>query len=207
MTAGGGIVHEEFHSEAFGRSGGRLHAVQLWVNLPGRHKMTPPTYQTLLAADIPLVQLPEQAGSVRVIAGEFDGQRGPARTFSPVDLWDVRLQAGHRTHLALAAGRTAAVVILSGSVRVNGERTAGAAQLVLLDREAGTVGLEALQESALLVLSGEPLNEPVVGYGPFVMTSRAEILQAIEDFNAGRFGQIPPRELPESKRGRVETPA
>ena len=207
MTAGGGIVHEEFHSEAFGRSGGRLHAVQLWVNLPGKHKMTPPTYQTLLAADIPVVQLPEQAGSVRVIAGEFDGRRGPARTFSPVDLWDVRLQSGRRTQLAMAAGRTAAVVILSGSVRVNGERTVGAAQLVLLDRQAGTVQLEALEDSALLVLSGEPLDEPVVGYGPFVMTSRAEILQAIEDFNAGRFGQIPPKELPESRRGRVETPA
>jgi hypothetical protein len=207
MTAGGGIVHEEFHSEAFGRSGGRLHMVQLWVNLPAGHKMTPPTYQTLLAADIPVVQLPQQAGSLRVIAGEFDGRRGPARTFSPVDLWDVRLQAGHRTQLAMAAGRTAALVILDGSVRVNGERTVGVAQLVLLDRKAGTVELEALQDAALLVLSGEPLNEPVVGYGPFVMTSRAEILQAIEDFNAGRFGQIPPRELPESKRGRVETPA
>jgi hypothetical protein len=207
MTAGGGIVHEEFHSEAFGRSGGRLHMVQLWVNLPARHKMAPPTYQTLLDADIPVVALADQAGTVRVIAGEFDGRRGPARTFSPVDLWDVKLQAGHRTQLTMAAGRTAALVILSGSVRVNGERTVGAAQLVLLDRQAGTVELEALEPSALLVLSGEPLNEPIIGYGPFVMNSRAEITQAIDDFNAGRFGQIPPRELPEAQRGRVETPA
>lgn len=207
MTAGGGIVHEEFHSEAFGRSGGLLHMVQLWVNLPSRHKMTPPTYQTLLRADIPVVQLPHEAGSLRVIAGEFGGQRGPARTFSPVDLWDLRLQAGRRTQLAMAAGRTAALVILGGSVRVNGEQTVGAAQLVQLDREAGEVQLEALQDSALLVLGGEPLNEPIVGYGPFVMNSRAEILQAIDDFNAGRFGEIPPRELPEAKRGRVETPA
>jgi redox-sensitive bicupin YhaK (pirin superfamily) len=194
MTAGGGILHEEFHSRAFAQSGGTLHMVQLWVNLPAKDKMTPPRYQTLLNAEIPVVQLPQEAGQLRVIAGEYAGQRGPALTFSPVDVWDVRLQADNSARLAFAADRTVALVILHGTVQVNGSDIARAGQLVVMDRTAGEVLIEAGSAASLLVLSGEPLNEPIVGYGPFVMNTEQEIHQAIQDFNSGSFGRIPPAE-------------
>lgn len=196
MTAGGGIVHEEFHSEAFTRNGGTLDMVQLWVNLPAKDKMTPPTYQTLLNQDIPAISLPDDAGSVRVIAGEYANRRGAARTFSPVDVWDVRLNSGRTARFEFNQGRTVALVVLRGSVQINGNDIVREAQLVVLDREAGEISLEAgSADVTLLVLSGEPLNEPVVGYGPFVMNSKEEIMQAINDFNSGRFGQIPPKDV------------
>jgi quercetin 2,3-dioxygenase len=193
MTAGAGILHEEFHSEAFAKSGGTLDMVQLWVNLPAKDKMTIPSYQTLLRQDIPVVELPKGSGSLRVIAGEYGGQAGPARTFSAMDVWDLQLLQSRSVRLPFRAGRTAAVVILRGAVQVNGSEIAREAQLVVLDREAGEVLLEANSDAAVLVLSGEPLNEPIVGYGPFVMNSEAQIAEAIEDFNAGRFGRIAPQ--------------
>ncbi len=194
MTAGAGILHEEFHSEAFTRGGGTLHMVQLWVNLPAKDKMTEPSYQTLLNQDIPVVALPDEAGSVRVIAGEFGGRRGAARTFSPVDVWDVRLDQGRNATLTFPQGNTVALVILRGNVQINGGDIVGEGQFVLMDREAGEVVLEAGGVDAnLLVLSGEPLDEPIAGYGPFVMNTNEEIEQAIRDFNSGQFGRIPPR--------------
>jgi quercetin 2,3-dioxygenase len=190
MTAGAGILHEEFHSQAFAKSGGTLDMVQLWVNLPAKDKMTIPSYQTLLSKDIPVIELPEDSGSLRVIAGEYGGQPGPARTFSAMDVWDLRLLRGRSVSLPFKAGRTAALVVLRGAVQINDSEITREAQLVLLDREAGEVLLEANSDAAVLVLSGEPLNDPVVGYGPFVMNSEAQIAEAIEDFNAGRFGRI-----------------
>ena len=190
MTAGAGILHEEFHSQAFARSGGTLDMVQLWVNLPAKNKMTTPRYQTLLRQDIPVVDLPEGAGSLRVIAGEFGGHSGPAHTFSPMDVWDLRLQRGRSTSLAFKAERSAALVVLRGTVQVNGSETVREAQLLVLDRDAGEVVLEANSDAALLVLSGEPLNEPLVGYGPFVMNTQEEISQAIGDFKSGKFGHM-----------------
>ena len=192
MTAGGGIVHEEFHSEAFAKSGGTLHMVQLWVNLPAKDKMTAPTYQTLLNSAIPVVEFPDGAGSLRVIAGEYGGHRGAARTFSPVDVWDVSLNANRSVRLNFQQGRTVALVVLHGAIQVNGEDIIREAQFALLDREAGEVLLQSSGEAKLLVLSGEPLNQPIVGYGPFVMNSEQEIAQAIRDFNSGNFGRIPP---------------
>ncbi|TXH05972.1 MAG: pirin family protein [Nevskiaceae bacterium] len=194
MTAGSGILHEEFHSEAFAQRGGTLDMVQLWVNLPAKDKMTAPGYQTLLKRDIPEVELPQGAGSLRVIAGEYDGRRGPAHTFSPMDVWDLRLRPGRETRLSFAQGRTLALVVLHGTVQVNGAEIVREAQLVILDREAGEVSLEANGDALVLVLSGEPLDEPIVGYGPFVMNSETEISEAIDDFNSGRFGRIPPKE-------------
>ena len=195
MTAGGGIVHEEFHSASFGKSGGTLEMVQLWVNLPAKDKMTPPTYQTLLNQNIPVVELADGAGSLRVIAGEYAGQRGAAHTFSELGVWDVRLQRNATTRFKFALGRTVAVVLLRGTLQLNGEHILRASQWAAMDREAGDVLLEAGGDGAtLLILTGEPLNERIVGYGPFVMNSETEIAQAIEDFNGGRFGRIPPRE-------------
>ena len=190
MTAAGGIIHEEFHSPAFARSGGTLEMVQLWVNLPARDKRAAAGYQTLLANDIPVVKLEGEAGSLRVIAGRYLDQQGPARTFTEMDVWDLRLKAGATLQLPVAAGRNAALVVLRGTLRVNDEREAGAASLVLLERDGDGVRLEALDDVSVLLLSGEPIDEPIVGYGPFVMNSQAEIAESFDDFQAGRFGQM-----------------
>lgn len=190
MTAANGIIHEEFHAPSFARTGGTLEMVQLWVNLPAQDKRAAAGYQTLLSADIPQVPLAQGAGSLRVIAGAYEGHQGPARTFTALDVWDLRLNAGAKVQLPVAAGRNAALVVLRGSVRVNAERDAGPASLVLLERDGADVELEVLQDSSLLLLSGEPIDEPIVGYGPFVMNSQAEILESFEAFQAGRFGQM-----------------
>ncbi|HMM77889.1 MAG TPA: pirin family protein [Gammaproteobacteria bacterium] len=190
MTAGGGIVHEEFHSRAFTERGGTVEMVQLWVNLPAKDKMTPPRYQTLLDAQIPAVDLPVGAGQVRVIAGTFDGHRGPAQTFTAVDVWDLRLKQGGVARFEAREGHTLALVALRGAVRINGEELAREGQLVHLDRAGSGVTIEASTDAGVLWLSGAPIDEPVVGYGPFVMNSEAEIHQAIEDFESGRFGRI-----------------
>ena len=189
MTAASGILHEEFHSPAFTQQGGTLEMVQLWVNLPAKDKMAAPRYQGIVDAQIPSVALPEGAGSVRVIAGNYDGNTGPAQTFTPINVWDVLLGQGKEAALTLPPGHTAAVVVLHGTVLVNGE-VAREAQMALLEREGDGLSLEASSDATLLVLSGEPINEPIVGHGPFVMNTQAEITTAINDFNAGRFGRI-----------------
>jgi hypothetical protein len=191
MTAASGILHQEFHSEAFTRRGGTLEMVQLWVTLPAEDKMAEPGYQTLLDADIPSLPLADGGSRVRVIAGEFDGRRGPAQTFTPMDVWDIRLNAGGSTPLAVPEGRTLALVVLRGTVRVNGGETASDAQMVVFDRAGSEITIAADTDTTLLVLSGEPIDEPIVGYGPFVMNNQAEIRQAVDDFNSGRFGRIP----------------
>lgn len=190
MTAAGGILHEEFHSKAFTERGGTIEMVQLWVNLPARDKMAAPGYQTLLDRDIPAVDLPGGAGRVRVIAGAFNGRRGPARTFTPIDVWDVRIAQGATARLPATPGHTLALVVLRGTVLVNGQEVAREGQLVHFDRAGGEVEIEANSDASLLWLAGEPIEEPVVGYGPFVMNSEAEIHQAIADFNSGRFGRM-----------------
>ncbi len=190
MTAAGGILHEEFHSEAFTRQGGTLEMAQLWVNLPARDKMSAPRYQAITAAQIPEVALPEGAGRVRVVAGEFAGARGPAQTFTPMDVWDIRLAAGHSAAFAAPAGHNVLLVVLRGTVLVNGSEVVRDGQVVRFDRAGGEVAVEANADAKLLWLAGAPLDEPVVGYGPFVMNTEQEIREAIEDFNAGRFGAM-----------------
>jgi hypothetical protein len=190
MTAAAGILHEEFHSAAFTQQGGTLEMVQLWVNLRARDKMKPPGYQSIVAADIPSVSLPDGAGAVRVIAGEFLGQPGPAHTFTPMNVWDLRLRAGAATQLDLPAGQTAAVIVLRGALRVNGTQAARAGQFVVFDRAGERIAIEADDEAMLLVLTGEPIDEPIVGHGPFVMNTTDEIRQALIDFERGRFGEM-----------------
>ncbi|WP_248796579.1 pirin family protein [Pseudomonas sp. MWU13-2105] len=190
MTAAAGIIHEEFHSEAFAKRGGRLEMVQLWVNLPARDKSAPAGYQGILDRDIPRIALKDQAGSLRLIAGEFDGQQGPARTFTPMDVWDIRLNGGKTLALELHEGRSSVLVVLRGSVRVNGEQLAQPGQLVVFEPAGRDVSLHADIDALVLLLSGEPIDEPIVGHGPFVMNSEAEIHQAFADFQAGRFGQM-----------------
>jgi len=190
MTAASGILHEEFHSEAFTRRGGRLEMVQLWVNLPASDKMAAPGYQNIASADIPVVPLADEAGTVRVIAGEFGGQRGPARTHTPMDVWDLRLGRDRRATLDFAEGHTVAMVVLRGTVLFNGGQVAREGQMVLFDRSAGQVELEANADATVLVLAGEPIDEPIAGYGPFVMNTQEELAQAMDDFRSGRFGRI-----------------
>ncbi|WP_111642262.1 pirin family protein [Marinimicrobium alkaliphilum] len=190
MTAGAGILHEEFHSPAFTESGGTLEMVQLWVNLPAKDKMTPPRYQGITDAQIPSVELADGAGRVRVIAGQYGDVAGPAQTFSPMNVWDLRLNGGTKTTLALPDGWTTGVVVLRGTVQINGEQLARDADLVTLSREGSELVIEANNDAVVLLLSGEPIDEPIVGYGPFVMNTQAEIEQAVRDYQTGRFGQI-----------------
>ena len=189
MTAGGGIIHEEFHSPGFARTGGTLEMAQLWVNLPAKDKMTPPGYQPITAAQIPVVELPEGAGRVRVIAGQWSTAQGPARTFSPITMLDVQLAAGKSVELPQPAGWTTLVVVASGSASVNGADPVTGPAVVTLSTASQGVTVRADSDAKLLLLSGEPIDEPVVGYGPFVMNSQQQIVQAINDFNSGRFGQ------------------
>jgi redox-sensitive bicupin YhaK (pirin superfamily) len=189
MTAGGGIVHEEMHSGEFTMNGGLFHAIQLWVNLPAHLKLTTPKYQTILKAQIPEIALPDDAGTLRVIAGSFDGTKGPADTFTPVDLWDAKVKAGKAAVLKMPAGRTALLMVMKGTIVVNGKR-ATEAQLVVLDREGEAFRIDAETDASLLVLGGEPIDEPVFGYGPFVMNNEGQIRQAIQDYQAGRMGHL-----------------
>lgn len=192
MTAAGGILHQEFHSAAYSRAGGPFEMVQLWVNLPAKDKMSAPGYQAIMNADIPAVTLAEGAGTVRVIAGQYAGHSGPAHTFTPLNVWDVRLNAGKAVEFELPDGWTTALVVLRGNVRVNGDTAAREAQLVVLERAGAAVLVEADTDAKLLLLAGEPIAEPIVGYGPFVMNSQAQISQAMQDFRSGRFGRIAP---------------
>ncbi len=190
MTAGSGLLHKEMHSPEFTRRGGRFQALQLWVNLPAKSKMTPPRYQTLLAQDIPVVSLPQEAGTVRVIAGEFGGARGPANTFTPVNLLEVRLRPGRRVRLDLRDGFSAALYVLTGKIAVNGE-AANETELVVFDRKGDEAVLEAVSDASVFVMNGAPIDEPVAGYGPFVMNTPREIQQAYADYHQGRLGKIP----------------
>lgn len=187
MTAAGGIIHEEFHSPGFTKAGGPFRMVQLWVNLPAKDKLTPPRYQAIGSGDIPTVEL---AGArARVIAGDLEGARGPATTFTPVNMWDVRLEAGAELDLPLPDGHNALIAVLSGHVTIDGERV-GEAEVARFSSGGEGATLRADGDSMILVLTGEPIDEPVFGYGPFVMNSEAEIRQAIADFNSGHFGRI-----------------
>ncbi|MCM8732003.1 pirin family protein [Hephaestia sp. GCM10023244] len=187
MTAAGGIIHEEYHSPAFAKTGGPFRMIQLWVNLPARDKMAPGGYQSIVSADIPVVEFGDGAGKARIIAGAFAGVKGPARTFTPINVWDVALTRDADVTLELPEGHNAMLVMLTGHITVNGVQAAGEAEMVLLDREGSRVAVHADGDATLLVLTGEPIDEPIVGHGPFVMNSEAEIRQAIADFNSGRF--------------------
>lgn len=189
MTAAGGILHEEYHSPAFAKTGGRFQMVQLWVNLPAKDKMAPGGYQGITAAEIPTVALPGDAGTARVIAGDLLGMHGPARTFTPINVWDMKLGRDADLTLDLPEGHTAMLIGLGGHVTVEGEHALGEAEMLLLGRDGDSVSLHADGDTRLLVLTGAPIDEPIVGYGPFVMNSEAEIRQAIDDFNSGRFGR------------------
>jgi redox-sensitive bicupin YhaK (pirin superfamily) len=192
MTAGSGLLHKEMHSPEFTQRGGRFHALQLWVNLPAKSKMTPPRYQDLSKEAIPSVGSPE-GGTVRVIAGEYAGVKGPAQTFTPVNLFDVRLRAGQKLRLNLREGFSAGLYVVSGQVSANGEPL-NETELAVLDHQGDEVEISAVSDAIVFVMNGAPIDEPVVGYGPFVMNTTREIQQAYADYHAGRLGKIPTKE-------------
>jgi redox-sensitive bicupin YhaK (pirin superfamily) len=190
MTAAGGVVHEEFHSQRFTRDGGVLEMVQLWVNLPAKDKLSSPRYQGILNAQIPSVKLEGGAGTVRVIAGDFNGTQGAAKTFTPIELWDVQLTGAAEATFAVPAGHTTLLLVQHGAVTVNGKDNVAAGELVVLDREGAGMTLRAEAPARALILAGQPLGEPVEGQGPFVMNTREQIFQAISDYQAGKMGHL-----------------
>jgi redox-sensitive bicupin YhaK (pirin superfamily) len=190
MTAASGVVHEELHEKHWAKKGGTLHAIQLWVNLPRAQKMSVPGYQTILKAEIPNVEIESGAGRLRVIAGVFQGRRGPARTFTPVELYDLELLAGRRAELILPDGHHTSVFVVQGLVSANGSRDAGEAELIVCKRNGSSVVIAAHGDSRLLILSGQPIEEPIARYGPFVMNAKAELVQAVSDYQAGKMGHL-----------------
>lgn len=190
MTAASGVVHEELHEEGWAKQGGTFQAIQLWVNLPAASKMTAPRYQTLEKAAIPLVSLEGGAGSVRVIAGELNGVKGPASTVTPMQLHDLRLRAQHGATLRFTVGWNVALFVLSGQVTVNGSELITEAQLAVVASSDAPIRLDANEEAMVLVMAGEPINEPIARYGPFVMNSQQELAQAMNDYRAGKMGHL-----------------
>lgn len=189
MTAGSGILHEEFHAEGFAKNGGTLDMVQLWVNLPANLKMTKPAYQAILDQQIPNIELKHGAGFARIIAGDFDGHKGPAHTFTPMNVIDLKLRKGKAT-IATPEGWNTSLVVLKGAVEAGDGVVAKDAQMLMFSSQGQDIQLNTLEDSIALLLSGEPIDEPIVGYGPFVMNTKEEITQAMQDFNSGSFGKI-----------------
>ncbi|MCA9321238.1 MAG: pirin family protein [Planctomycetes bacterium] len=190
MTAASGVVHEEFHGRAYAKRGGAFEMVQLWVNLPAKDKMARPRYQEILAAQIPSVDLGAGRGVLRVIAGEHEGTRGPAKTFTPMNLWDLQLDGDERIELAVADGFNTALVVLQGALLVNEKDVLTSAQLAVFQPKGDFIRLDRAQAAKALLLSGEPIDEPIVGQGPFVMNSTEEIRQAHLDFRSGKMGVL-----------------
>ena len=191
MTAGAGIVHEEFHAESFGKRGGEFEMAQLWVNLPAKDKKTPARYQHLAKDNITVVPLADDAGHARIIAGRFGNTDGAAETFTELNVWDIVLNGGASADLDVPAGHNLMLVVLRGEVRINGGQSVQASQMATFERESGNVKVEAVGgEAKILLLSGVPIDEPVVGYGPFVMNTEAEIAEVMNEFRSGKFGAV-----------------
>jgi quercetin 2,3-dioxygenase len=187
MTAGGGVLHKEYHEKTFNQKGGAFEMVQLWINLPKKHKMTPAKYQSIVHSSKPNHKLPNKMGTVHVVAGEYKGVKGIANTFSPIHIYDIHLNPEGQVNFSLPANYNSGILVIDGAITINGQQ-APENHYIQLKNEAGEIQITASKKTILLVLSGEPLNEPYVSYGPFVMNTEAEIHQAIEDYNQGKFG-------------------
>ncbi len=190
MTAASGVLHKEYHEENFSKTGGDFQMVQLWVNLPAKDKMSRPKYQAITNAEISKVQLPDNAGLIEVIAGEFQGVKGPAFTFTPVNMQNAKLNKGGKVAFSFPSDYNTVILVIEGSVKVNDKENVFTDHLVLFENNAEDFTIEALEDSIVLVLSGKPINEPIYAHGPFVMNTRAEIIQAFEDVNSGKFGYL-----------------
>jgi redox-sensitive bicupin YhaK (pirin superfamily) len=189
MTAASGILHKEYHEEEFSKQGGDFQMVQLWVNLPAKDKMSKPKYQGIANADISKHNLPDNGGVVEVIAGEYNGTKGAASTFTPVNLFNAKLNKGTKADFNFPESYNTALLVIEGTVKVNGS-DAPTNNLVLFANDGEAFTVEATDDAVVLILSGEPINEPIAAHGPFVMNTKEEILQAFDDVNMGRFGYL-----------------
>ena len=190
MTAGSGLVHEEWHGKNFAKTGGMFEMVQLWVNLPKKDKMTNPRYQEITQKNIPQIELPHNAGTLSIIAGQYLTTAGAAKTFSPINLWNIKMHSGTKTELQVPDGHTALLLVIKGKINISDTHDIASAEIAILDTLGDKIIFTALEESTLLFLGGQPLKEPVVGYGPFVMNTQEEINQAIRDYQEGKMGII-----------------
>lgn len=190
MTAGSGILHKEFHEEEFSKKGGVLHSAQLWVNLPAQYKNAAPAYQDIHAKDIAEVKIPGDKGRIRVIAGELNGVKAIARTFTRINIFDVYAKADADFQLTVTDGDNTAVLVLKGTIHINNHETAREGDILVFENEGDTIFIQTNNETHILLLSGEPINEPIAAYGPFVMNTQQEIMDAVNDFNAGKFGVL-----------------
>jgi redox-sensitive bicupin YhaK (pirin superfamily) len=190
MTAASGVLHKEYHEEEFSRMGGDFQMVQLWVNLPSKDKMSQPKYQSITNGQMAKVPLADNAGTVEVIAGDYNGQKGPASTFTPVHLYNARVKAGGKAEFSFPEHYNTSLLVVEGSIKVNGAEEVPTDHFVLFENDGEVFSVEALEDALVLVLSGEPINEPIAAQGPFVMNTRAELAQAYQDYNLGKFGYL-----------------
>lgn len=190
MTAASGVLHKEFHERAWSKQGGVFQMVQLWVNLPAKYKMSAPKYQALEGGTMPRVSLNDGPGHVEVIAGKYRGQEGAASTFSPIHLYNARLQAGDSADFEFPAHYNTALLVIEGSIEINGTEHAQTDQMALFYNDGETFSIRAKGDTVVLILSGEPLNEPIAAHGPFVMNTRQELITAFTDYNEGKFGYL-----------------
>jgi len=190
MTAGSGILHKEYHEENFSRTGGEFQMVQLWVNLPAKDKMSKPGYQGISKDQIGKYELPDKQGYVEVIAGQFKDIEGAASTFTPIHLQNARLQTGALVDFNFPASFTTALLVIEGSINVNDHEKVEASHFVLFENDGEVFSIQALENSIVLVLSGQPIDEPIAAHGPFVMNTQSELVQAFQDYNLGKFGYL-----------------
>ena len=189
MTAAKGVLHKEYHETEWAKEGGIFQMVQLWVNLPSTDKMSDPKYQSIKNSDMKKVDLGEN-GFVEIIAGTYQDQQGPATTFSPVHMMNAKLKKGGKAAFDFPANFNTAALVIEGSILVNGEEKVKTDHLALFKNEGESFTIEATEDAVVLIISGQPLNEPIYPHGPFVMNSREEIIQAFEDYNLGKFGYL-----------------
>ena len=188
MTAASGVLHKEYHAEEFYKQGGIFQMVQLWVNLPAKDKMSTPKYQAIEHKDIPTVEV--ENGFIEVIAGEYNQTKGAASTFSPVNMLNAKLNEGGKANFSFPANYNTVLLVIDGEVKVNNQEIVPTDHLLLFTNEGEDFSIEATENSVVLILSGEPLNEPIASYGPFVMNTQEQIREAFEDFNNGKFGTL-----------------
>ncbi|WP_179347699.1 pirin family protein [Winogradskyella pacifica] len=190
MTAASGVLHKEFHETEWSKKGGEFQMVQLWINLPAKDKMSPPKYQAISNTQITKVALPDNAGELEVIAGAYNGHKGAASTFSPIEMYNLRLKKGAKTQFTFPENYTTALVMVEGDAKVNGDTEAPQDHFVMFSNDGDTFTVEALTDTVILVLSGEPIKEPIAAHGPFVMNTQEELIEAFQDFNTGKFGYL-----------------
>ena len=190
MTAASGILHKEYHEKKFSQAGGMLQMVQLWVNLPAKYKMSPPKYQSIVNEDINKYLLPDNQGQIEVIAGQYKDVKGTATTFTPIQLQNLRFNKGAKVEFTFPANYNTALLVIEGTLKINETEIAETDHLVLFENQGENFTVEASDNAVALILSGEPIHEPIAAQGPFVMNTRAELIQAFEDFNHGKFGYL-----------------